>query len=173
MLQIGLNRCFRSHLKDHPIQSPLTTRKGMWRIYSNMDPTIPILITRCAFRQCFFSDAKAEEKIGNSKCYELMTVKILNVQTENMLSSLILRIPCLSWEFAWEYSKVLWHLGQMRISTNYVSSVKPQTPPPPHRKSEGCDCKDPKKPKQSTMKWSPILPRTELCICKIYFFPNS
>jgi hypothetical protein len=24
--------------KDHPIQSPITTHKGMWRIYSNPDP---------------------------------------------------------------------------------------------------------------------------------------
>jgi hypothetical protein len=29
---------FRSHRKDRPIQSPLTTHKGMWRIYSNPDP---------------------------------------------------------------------------------------------------------------------------------------
>jgi hypothetical protein len=31
-------RFFRYHLKDWPIQSPLTTHKGMWRIYSNPDP---------------------------------------------------------------------------------------------------------------------------------------
>jgi hypothetical protein len=31
-------RFFRSHPKDRPIQSPLTTHKGMWRIYSNPDP---------------------------------------------------------------------------------------------------------------------------------------
>jgi hypothetical protein len=30
-------RFFQSHPKDHPIQSPLTTHKGMWRIYSNPD----------------------------------------------------------------------------------------------------------------------------------------
>jgi hypothetical protein len=29
---------FRSHPKDRPIQSPLTTHKGMWRTYSNKDP---------------------------------------------------------------------------------------------------------------------------------------
>jgi hypothetical protein len=29
---------FRSHPKDHPIQSPITTHKGMWRIYSCPDP---------------------------------------------------------------------------------------------------------------------------------------
>jgi hypothetical protein len=29
---------FRSHPKDHPIQSPLTTHEGMWRTYSNPDP---------------------------------------------------------------------------------------------------------------------------------------
>jgi hypothetical protein len=29
---------FRSHPKERPIQSPLTTHKGMWRIYSNPDP---------------------------------------------------------------------------------------------------------------------------------------
>jgi hypothetical protein len=29
---------FRSHLKDHPNQSPLTTHEGIWRIYSNPDP---------------------------------------------------------------------------------------------------------------------------------------
>jgi hypothetical protein len=29
-------RFFRSHLKDRPIQSPLTTNKGMWRIYSTL-----------------------------------------------------------------------------------------------------------------------------------------
>jgi hypothetical protein len=29
---------FRSHPKDRPIQSPLTTHEGMWRIYSNPDP---------------------------------------------------------------------------------------------------------------------------------------
>jgi hypothetical protein len=28
----------RSHPKVSPIQSPLTTHKGMWRIYSNPDP---------------------------------------------------------------------------------------------------------------------------------------
>jgi hypothetical protein len=28
----------RSHLNDRLIQSPLTTHKGMWRIYSNPDP---------------------------------------------------------------------------------------------------------------------------------------
>ena len=28
---------FRSHPKDLPIQSPLMTHKGMWRIYSNLD----------------------------------------------------------------------------------------------------------------------------------------
>jgi hypothetical protein len=28
-------RFFRSHQKDRPILSPLTTREGMWRIYSN------------------------------------------------------------------------------------------------------------------------------------------
>jgi hypothetical protein len=31
-------RFFRSHPKDCPIQSPLTTYEGMWRIYSNPDP---------------------------------------------------------------------------------------------------------------------------------------
>jgi hypothetical protein len=31
-------RFFVSHPKDRPIQSPLTTREGMWRIYSNPDP---------------------------------------------------------------------------------------------------------------------------------------
>jgi hypothetical protein len=31
-------RFFRSRQKDRPIQSPLTTHKGMWRIYSNPDP---------------------------------------------------------------------------------------------------------------------------------------
>jgi hypothetical protein len=31
-------RVFRSHPKNRPIQSPLTTRKGMWMIYSNPDP---------------------------------------------------------------------------------------------------------------------------------------
>jgi hypothetical protein len=31
-------RFFRSHPKDHPIQSPLTTRKGMLRTYSYPDP---------------------------------------------------------------------------------------------------------------------------------------
>jgi hypothetical protein len=34
-------RFFRSHPKDRPIQSPLTTHKGMWRIYSNPDPHGP------------------------------------------------------------------------------------------------------------------------------------
>jgi hypothetical protein len=29
---------FRSHPKDRPIQSPLTTHEEMWRIYSNPDP---------------------------------------------------------------------------------------------------------------------------------------
>jgi hypothetical protein len=29
---------FRSYPKDRPIQSPLTTHEGMWRIYSNPDP---------------------------------------------------------------------------------------------------------------------------------------
>jgi hypothetical protein len=28
----------RSHPKDRPIQSPLTTHEGMWRLYSNPDP---------------------------------------------------------------------------------------------------------------------------------------
>ena len=31
-------RFFRAHPKDRPIQSPLTTREGIWRIYSNPDP---------------------------------------------------------------------------------------------------------------------------------------
>ena len=31
-------RFFRSHPKDRPIQSPLMTHEGMWRIYSNLDP---------------------------------------------------------------------------------------------------------------------------------------
>jgi hypothetical protein len=31
-------RFFRSHPKDCPIQSPLTTHKGVWRTYSNLDP---------------------------------------------------------------------------------------------------------------------------------------
>ena len=31
-------RFFRSHPKDRPIQSPLTSHQGMWRIYSNPDP---------------------------------------------------------------------------------------------------------------------------------------
>jgi hypothetical protein len=31
-------RFFRSHPNDRPIQSPLTTHEGMWRIYSNPDP---------------------------------------------------------------------------------------------------------------------------------------
>jgi hypothetical protein len=30
-------RYFQSHPKDHPIHSPLTTLKRMWRIYSNPD----------------------------------------------------------------------------------------------------------------------------------------
>jgi hypothetical protein len=29
---------FLSHPKDHPIQSPLTTRMGMWKTYSYPDP---------------------------------------------------------------------------------------------------------------------------------------
>jgi hypothetical protein len=29
---------FRSHPKDRPTQSPLTTHLGVWRIYSNSDP---------------------------------------------------------------------------------------------------------------------------------------
>jgi hypothetical protein len=29
---------FRPHPKDRPIQSPLTTHEGMWRIYSTLDP---------------------------------------------------------------------------------------------------------------------------------------
>jgi hypothetical protein len=34
-------RCYRSHIKkDRPIKSPLTTHKGMWRIYSNPNPHI-------------------------------------------------------------------------------------------------------------------------------------
>jgi hypothetical protein len=28
---------FRSHQKDRPIQSPLTTHEAVWRIYSNPD----------------------------------------------------------------------------------------------------------------------------------------
>ena len=28
----------RSHPKDRPIQSPFTTHKGMWKIYSDPDP---------------------------------------------------------------------------------------------------------------------------------------
>jgi hypothetical protein len=31
-------RFFRSHLKDRPIQPPLSTHKGIWRIYSHQDP---------------------------------------------------------------------------------------------------------------------------------------
>jgi hypothetical protein len=31
-------RFFRLHPKDRPIQSPLTTYKGVWRTYSNADP---------------------------------------------------------------------------------------------------------------------------------------
>jgi hypothetical protein len=31
-------RFFRSHPKDHPILSPLTTHKRMWKIYSIPDP---------------------------------------------------------------------------------------------------------------------------------------
>jgi hypothetical protein len=31
-------RFFRSLPKDRPIQSPLTTHKGVWRIYSNPEP---------------------------------------------------------------------------------------------------------------------------------------
>ena len=31
-------RFFQSHPKDRPIQSPLTTQEGMWRIYSNPYP---------------------------------------------------------------------------------------------------------------------------------------
>jgi hypothetical protein len=31
-------RFFRSHPKDRPIQSSLTTHEGMWKIYSNPDP---------------------------------------------------------------------------------------------------------------------------------------
>jgi hypothetical protein len=31
---------FRSHPKDRPIQSPLTTHEGVWRIYSNPDPRL-------------------------------------------------------------------------------------------------------------------------------------
>jgi hypothetical protein len=34
----GLGFFSRSHPKDRPIQSPFTTHKGMWRIYSNPDP---------------------------------------------------------------------------------------------------------------------------------------
>jgi hypothetical protein len=33
-------RFFRSHRKDRPIQSPLTTHEGMWRIYFNSDQRI-------------------------------------------------------------------------------------------------------------------------------------
>jgi hypothetical protein len=32
------SRIFRSHPKDRPVQSPLTTHEGMWKIYSNSDP---------------------------------------------------------------------------------------------------------------------------------------
>jgi hypothetical protein len=32
------HRFFHSHPKDRPIQSPLTTHEGMWRVYSNLDP---------------------------------------------------------------------------------------------------------------------------------------
>jgi hypothetical protein len=35
-------RFFRSRPKIRPIQSPLTTRMGMWRNYSNPDPLVPI-----------------------------------------------------------------------------------------------------------------------------------
>jgi hypothetical protein len=31
-------RISRSHPKDRPIQSPFTTHKGMWKVYSNLDP---------------------------------------------------------------------------------------------------------------------------------------
>jgi hypothetical protein len=35
-------RFFWSHPKDRPFQSPLTTQKGMWRIYSYPDPHGPL-----------------------------------------------------------------------------------------------------------------------------------
>jgi hypothetical protein len=39
-------RFFRSPSKDRPIQSPLTTHKGMWRVYSNPVP-VSTLIFGC------------------------------------------------------------------------------------------------------------------------------
>jgi hypothetical protein len=41
-------RFFRSHPKDCPIQSPLTTCMGMWTIYSNRDPHGAILLFELA-----------------------------------------------------------------------------------------------------------------------------
>jgi hypothetical protein len=38
LLWHGTSVFFWSHPKDRPIQSPLTTHEGMWRIYSNPDP---------------------------------------------------------------------------------------------------------------------------------------
>jgi hypothetical protein len=40
-------RFFRSHPKDRPIQLPLTTHKGMWKIYSNPNPQGSVFY-RCA-----------------------------------------------------------------------------------------------------------------------------
>jgi hypothetical protein len=41
---------FRSHPKDHPIQSPLTTHEGMWRIYSNPNPHGAIVVKNKIFK---------------------------------------------------------------------------------------------------------------------------
>jgi hypothetical protein len=38
LLWHGTSRFIRSHLKDRPIQSPLTTHVGMWRTNSDPDP---------------------------------------------------------------------------------------------------------------------------------------
>jgi hypothetical protein len=40
-------RFFRSHPKDRPIQSPLTTRMGMRRTYSNSDPHGAHILGNC------------------------------------------------------------------------------------------------------------------------------
>jgi hypothetical protein len=63
-------RFFRCHPKDRPIQSPLTTHEGMWRIYSSPDPHGVNTTVR---RRCrhFGWDRMYRVQTSQQVCYEI------------------------------------------------------------------------------------------------------
>jgi hypothetical protein len=71
-------RFFRSHPKDRPIQSPLTTHKGMWKIYSNPDPHMDQIY--CKLKEHF----KCSRNCRNEEIYHCRLCKNTSICTPEL-----------------------------------------------------------------------------------------